>query len=174
MSRRLSFSLTALVALAAFTIAPSAFARSQWSIGIGFPGVSIGYSDYGRHGHGWGGNYYGGYGGYGGYYAPIHHRPAYHGSYYSYGPSYYGASYYSRGYYGPSYYGPSYYAPVSYGASYYYSRPASVVYYDREPVRVHRTSRRHSDGYRDDDRDDDRDDGYRRASYYDRDAGYRR
>ncbi len=162
MSRRLSFSLPAMFALAALAIAPSAFARSQWSIGIGFPGVSIGYSDYGRYGHGWGGNYHGGYGGYGGYgayYAPIHHRPAYRGPYY-------GASYYS-----PVYYGPSYYAPVSYGASYYYSRPATVIYYDREPPRHHRTSRSHySDGYR----DDDRDDGYRRASYYDRDADYRR
>jgi hypothetical protein len=160
MSRRLSFPLTALLALAAFAIAPSvALARSHWSIGIGFPGVSIGYSDYGRHGHGWGGNYYGGYGGYAGYYAPIHHRPVYYGAY-SYGPSYYG----------PSYYGPAYHAPVSYSAGYYYSRPAAVVYYDREPVRYHRTSRRHADGYR----DHDRDDGYRRASYYDRDAEYRR
>ena len=44
---------------------------------LGFPGVSIGYADYGHRGHGWGGNYYGGYysgyygRGYGSYYAPI-------------------------------------------------------------------------------------------------------
>lgn len=154
MSKRLRFVLPALLVVAAFALAPTAFARSHWSVSIGFPGVGIGYSDYGHRGHGWGGNYhYGGYygGGYGGYYAyaPIRYRTAY---------------------YGPAYYGPSYYG---YGGSYYYSRPVgSVVYYDHEPRRHHRRVERYDDGYYDD--------GYRhtrhgrRATYYDRDADYRR
>lgn len=156
MSNRLRFVLPALLVVAAFAFAPTAFARSHWSVGVnlGFPGVSIGYSDYGHRGHGWGGNYYGGYRGgyYGAYYSPAHYHGGWHG------PSWYGA-----GYYGPSYYG--------FGGSYYYSsRPAaSVVYYDREPPRRYREVRRYqNDGYRDD--------GYqgRRATYYDRDAVYRR
>lgn len=166
MSNRLRFVLPALLVVAAFACAPAAFARSHWNVGVnfGFPGVSIGYSDYGHRGHGWGGNYYGGVsyygggyygGGYGSYYAPVRYRPAY---------------------YGPSYYGPSYYG---YGGSYYYSRPVgSVVYYDREPPRRYREVRRYDDrGYRD---EGYRDDGYRearhgrRATYYDRDADYRR
>lgn len=155
MSIRLRFVLPALLIVAAFACAPAAFARSHWNVGVnfGFPGVSIGYSDYGHRGHGWGGNYHGGF--YGSYYAPVRYRPVY------YGPSYYG----------PAYYGPSYYG---YGGSYYYSRPVgSVVYYDREPPRRYRETRRYDDrGYRDD--------GYRearhgrRATYYDRDADYRR
>ena len=61
------------------------------------------------------------------------------------------------------------------GFKYYYSRPAaSVVYYDREPPRRYREVRRYEErGYQDD--------GYhresrhgRRATYYDRDADYRR
>ena len=101
MSSRLRFVLPALLIVAAFACAPSAFARSHWNVGVnfGFPGVSIGYSDYGHRGHGWGGNYYGGY------YAPVRYRPVY------YGPSYHAAAYYGPGYYG---YGGSYY--------YYYSR----------------------------------------------------
>ena len=155
MSNRLRFVLPALLVVAAFAFAPAAFARSHWSVGVnlGFPGVSIGYSDYGHRGHGWGGNYYGGF--YGSYYAPIHYR----------------TSYYAPVYYGPAYYGPSYYG---YGGSYYYSRPAgNVVYYDREPPRRYREVRRYDDR-------DYRDDGYRevrhdrRATYYDRDAQYRR
>jgi hypothetical protein len=162
MSKRLRFLLPALLVVAAFAVAPAAFARSHWSVGVnlGFPGVSIGYADYGHRGHGWGGNYYGGYGGYAGYYgghhAPVYYRPAY------YGPTWYG----------PTYYGPRYYG---YGGSAYYSRPVgSVVYYDHEPRRHHRRVELH-DGYR-----DRPDDGYRdgrqdrRASYYDRDADYRR
>lgn len=160
MSKRLRFVLPALLFVAAFALAPAAFARSHWSVSLGFPGVSIGYADYGHRGHGWGGNYYSGgyYGrGYGSYYAPVHYRSAY------YGPSYYGPAYYGPGYYG---YGGGYYS--------YYSRPVgSVVYYDHEPRRHHRAVRSYDDrGYRDD--------GYRetrhgrRATYYDRDADYRR
>ncbi|HEX7769213.1 MAG TPA: hypothetical protein VF422_04205 [Dokdonella sp.] len=162
MSNRLRFVLPALLAVAAFAFAPVAFARSHWSVGVnlGFPGVSIGYADYGHRGHGWGGNYY-----YGGYYGGYHASRHYHGSYY--GPSWYGAGYYAPIYYGPRYYG--------YGGAYYYSRPAaSVVYYDREPPRRYREVRRYEErGYQDD--------GYyresrhgRRATYYDRDADYRR
>lgn len=155
MSIRLRFVLPALLVVAAFACAPAAFARSHWNVGVnfGFPGVSIGYSDYGHRGHGWGGNYYGGF--YGSYYAPVRYRPAY------YGPSYYG----------PAYYGPSYYG---YGGSYYYSRPVgSVVYYDREPPRRYRETRRYDDrGYRDDGHREAR--HGRRATYYDRDTDYRR
>jgi hypothetical protein len=162
MSKRLRFLLPALLVVAAFAVAPAAFARSHWSVGVnlGFPGVSIGYADYGHRGHGWGGNYYGGYGGYAGYYgghhAPVYYRPAY------YGPTWYG----------PTYYGPRYYG---YGGSAYYSRPVgSVVYYDHEPRRHHRRVELH-DGYRDRPDDGYRDGGQdRRASYYDRDADYRR
>lgn len=156
MSNRLRSMLPALLVVAAFAVTPAAFARSHWSVGVnlGFPGVSIGYSDHGYRGHGWGGNYYGGM--YGSYYAP----------------SYYRSVYYAPSYYAPRHYGPSHYG---YGGSYYYSRPASnVVYYDREPPRRHREVRRYDDrGYGDD--------GYhresrhgRRATYYDRDADYRR
>lgn len=152
MSSRLRFVLPALLIVAAFACAPSAFARSHWNVGVnfGFPGVSIGYSDYGHRGHGWGGNYYGGY------YAPVRYRPVY------YGPSYHAAAYYGPGYYG-------------YGGSYYYSRPVgSVVYYDQEPPRRHREVRRYDDrDYYDDDRYGGTRHG-RRATYYDRDADYRR
>jgi len=95
------FAMLGLLA-AAFMAAPSAFARSHWSVGvnIGGPGWGVGYSDC-RH-CGWGGNY--GYvgGGYysGGYYPAYYAAPVYYGSYY---PAYYPAAsvyYYDR----PSYY----------------------------------------------------------------------
>jgi len=85
-----SIVLGVLVA-AGFLLAPSAFARGHVSIGIGLPGVSIGWSDC-RH-CGWAGNYY-----YSGYYGPSYYSPVY------YGPTYYAPAYYSVGYYGPSYY----------------------------------------------------------------------
>jgi hypothetical protein len=155
--------LFGVVVAAGLVAAPLALARSHWNVGVnlGFPGVSIGYSDYGR-GHGWGGNYGGGYygGGYGYGYGGYGHG-GHHSSHVSLG--YYGSGYYGSSYYGPSYYGPS-----------YYSSPASqVVYYDRPPVRrVYRSERRYESR-----RDDDR--GYRndyanRATYYDRGDDYRR
>ncbi len=91
--------------------APAAFARDHVSVGIGLPGVSVGYNS-GWHGHnsyyvgvgGYGyrpyyGGYYGGY--YPGYYAPApvyYSRPVYAGSCYA------RAFYDGRGYYHPGYY----------------------------------------------------------------------
>ena len=95
------------VVAAGLLLAPAAFARTHVSVGVGLPGVSVGYNS-GWHGHGYGvvgvggyGPYYGGY--YGGYY-PGYYAPAY------YGPSavVYGAPVY-RGYYGRGYYGHGYY-----------------------------------------------------------------
>ncbi len=152
------------VVAAGLAAAPAAFARSHWNVGIylGFPGLSIGYSDYG-HGHGWGGNYYGG-----GYYGHGGHHG--HGSHISLG--YYGSGYYGSGYYGAGYYGSGYYGPS------YYSYPATeVVYYDRRPVRrVYRSEYRSERGYetRYDDRGYRDDRGLNRATYYDRGDGYRR
>jgi hypothetical protein len=144
-----SFVMGVLVA-AGLALAPAAFARSHWNvgIGIGLPGISIGYSDCRHCGRGWGGNYYYGggyYGGYSSYYAPAY-----------YGPTYYSPSYYDAGYYGPSYYYPSY----------------GVRYYDRPSHRYYGNGYR-DHGYRDGGyRHHDRGDYGHRASYYDRD-GYR-
>lgn len=137
-----SIVLGVLVA-AGIALAPSAFARGHVSIGIGLPGVSIGWSDCRHCGHGWAGNYYsGGY--YGGYYAP---------SYYSYSPAYYGPAYYDSypAYYGPSYYSVGYYGPRHYGRSH-----GGGYYRDRSDR-----------GWR----HDGRDYGHR-ASYYDRGRDY--
>lgn len=83
---------------AGLLLAPAAFARSHVSVGIGLPGVSVGYnSGWHGHGHGYVGiggygyrpyGYYGGYSGgyYPGYYAPApvyYSRPVYRGSCYS-------------------------------------------------------------------------------------------
>lgn len=142
-----SIVLGVLVA-AGFALAPSAFARGHGhvSIGIGLPGLSIGWSDCRHCGHGWAGNYY--YGGhYGGYYTPSYYSSAYYGpTYYDYYPSYYSGSYYGSSYYGPSR---------------YYSRPrVGVRYYNDGP--------RHDRG-----RHNDRRDYGHRASYYDRGRDYR-
>lgn len=116
-------------------LAPSAFARGHVSVGIGLPGLSVGWSDCRHCGHGWAGNYYsGGY--YGGYYAP---------AYYSYSPAYYAPDYY-----GPSYYGAGYYAPS------YYGHPRGSVYYYRD---------RPSHYYGRDGRHDSRDYGRRASYY---------
>lgn len=147
-----SFVMGVLVA-AGLALAPAAFARSHWNvgIGIGLPGVSIGYSDCHHCGRGWGGNYYYGGGYYSSYYAPAY-----------YGPTYYGPTYYDAGYYGPSYYYPSY------GVR-YYDRPSHRYYgngYRDHGYRDH--------GYRDGGyRHHDRGDYGHRASYYDRDGDYR-
>jgi hypothetical protein len=89
--------------------APAAFARDHVSVGIGLPGVSVGYHS-GWHGRGnyfvgvggyrpyYYGGYYGGY--YPGYYAPA---PVYYGRA-AYGSCYTRAFYDARGYYHPGYY----------------------------------------------------------------------
>ncbi|NCT68143.1 MAG: hypothetical protein GXC76_10975 [Rhodanobacteraceae bacterium] len=135
-----------LLMAAGVAAAPAAFARSHWNVGInlGFPGVSIGYSDCRHCGYGWGGNYvYGSYA-----YAPAYYAPA---------PAYYS--------YSPAYYGPNYYSYPSYGTVYYSDRPVRRVYH---------SERRYDDVGRYHDRGghrDGRDYGHR-ATYYDR--GYRR
>jgi hypothetical protein len=126
MFRKIGIRLTMLGLLAAaFFAAPSAMARSSWSVSIGGPGFGIGYSDYG-HRHGWGGNYGYAYGGYG---------YGYPGGYY---PAYYAAPVYYYGGYYPSYY-PGYSTVV------YYDRPVRRGYY-RNSYRGYR----HHDGYRND------------------------
>jgi len=84
----------ALLVAACFA-APAAFARSHVSVGVnlGFPGVSLGYSDC-RH-CGWG------YG-YSTYYAPAYYAPTYYAPapvYYDY-PAYGSVYYYDRPYRG--------------------------------------------------------------------------
>ena len=141
-----SIVLGVLVA-AGIALAPSAFARGHVSVGIGLPGLSIGFSDCRHCGRGWGGNYYGG-GYYGGGYG-----------YSSYSPAYYAPAYYSAGYYDDYYPG--------YGAV-YYNRPIHRSYYGYGGgYRSHgyRDSGHRDGGYR------DRDYGHR-ASYYDRGRDY--
>ena len=123
MRTKVRFALFGLLVAAGFALAPAAFARGHLSIGVnlGFPGVSLGYSDC-RH-CGWGGNYYYG-GGYATYYAP----------------SYYAA---------PVYYGPSYYSYPAY-SSVYYSAPVGRVHYsDRYRDRGYRGYRDGGHYYRD-------------------------
>ncbi|HEY6941602.1 hypothetical protein [Dokdonella sp.] len=145
-----SFALGVLV-VAGMALAPAAIARSHWNvgIGIGLPGLSIGYSDCHHCGRGWGGNYS---------YAGGYYGGGYYGSYYA--PVYYGPSYYAADYYSPSYYEPSYY-PGYYSVR-YYDRP-SHRYYGGHGRRDHDGGHRHRD----------RDDYGHRASYYDRDGYYR-
>jgi hypothetical protein len=138
-----SIVLGVLVA-AGLALAPSAFARGHVSIGIGLPGLSIGFSDCRHCGHGWGGNYGGYYGG---------------GYGYSYAPAYYAPAYYGAGYYDDYY--------PSYGAV-YYSRPIHRSYYGYGGGYRNHEYRNHEyrdHGYR------DRDYGHR-ASYYDRGRDY--
>ena len=115
--------------VAGVSLAPSAFARSHVSVGLGInlPGVSIGVSNWG-HGH-----VYGGYGWAGNYVYPAAY-PAYYGGYYA--PAYY-SSYAYPVYDGPRYYGGGYYyrdRPVVHH-TYYRDRgdygPRSH-YYDRD------------------------------------------
>src|ERR1700759_3771142 len=80
--------------------APAAFARDHVSVGIGLPGVSVGYNS-GWHGRN---NYYVGVGGY---------RPYYYGGY-------------CGGYY-PGYYAP---APVVYGGPVYRGSCRAAGFYD--------------------------------------------
>lgn len=88
--------------------APAAFARDHVSVGIGLPGLSVGYNSgwHGRGGYSIGvggyrpyyyGGYYGGY--YPGYYAPA---PVYYGRA-AYGACYSRSFYDARGYYHPGY-----------------------------------------------------------------------
>ena len=107
----------------ALTAAPAAFARSHYSISIGGPGYSVGYSDY-RHG----GGHWGGYVS-GGYYAPGYYAPAY---------------------YGPSYYDPYYSGGVVYES--YRSYPRYHYDHDRYRHDYDRRDYRHG-GYHDRDRD---------------------
>jgi hypothetical protein len=60
----------------ALTAAPAAFARSHYSISIGGPGYSVGYSDCRHCGGHWGGYVSGGY------YAPAYYGPSYYDPYY--------------------------------------------------------------------------------------------
>ncbi|MEO7430954.1 MAG: hypothetical protein ABIR62_02795 [Dokdonella sp.] len=143
MFTKVRFAAFGVLVAASFALAPAAFARSHWNVGvsIGLPGIGIGYSDYGRHGRGWGGNYYG-------------------GASYGYGGGYYGGVYAPAPvYYSPSYYAPAYYAPAYYNGGGYYGG-TSVRYSDRPS---HRYYDRHESRGRD---------GGHRASYYDR-SGYR-
>ena len=130
---------------AAFAFAPAALARGHVSIGIGLPGLSLGYSDC-RH---CGGGFYGGayWGGYATAYAP-----AYYGAVYA--PAYYGPSYgYGYGY-------PAYYSSPVYGGVYYSDRRAGRRYYSG------RYEGRGGSGYGGGNR------GHR-AQYYDRSGSYR-
>jgi len=132
-----------LALVLALGVAPSAFARSHYSISVGGPGYGISYSDWGHRGGHWGGYVY---------------SPSYYSSYYA--PAYYG------GYYGPGYY--DYYTP-SYSSYYYYDRPVvhrtyrTYRHYDHDGYYDDRRDRH--------DRRYDRDDHYR-DRYYDRDRNY--
>ncbi len=97
MRNKVRFALFGLLIGAGFALAPAAFARGHVSlgIGIGLPGLSLGYSDCrpcygGYYGGGYSATYYGP--------APVYYAPA--PAYY--GPAYYGAvynNYPARGYY---------------------------------------------------------------------------
>lgn len=101
---------------AGLLLAPAAFARTHVSVGVGLPGVSVGYNS-GWHGGGYGVVGVGGYG-YGPYYGGY-----YGGPYYGYYPGYYGPSavVYGVGYRG-GYYGHGYYGRGAYGHGYYHGR----------------------------------------------------
>jgi hypothetical protein len=138
MFTKVRFAVSGLLVAASLALAPAAFARSHWNVGvnIGLPGIGIGFSDYGRHGRGWGGNYYG-------------------GGYYGYGGGYYGGYVAAPVYYSPAYYAPAYYGPSYYGGSVYYSDRPSHRYYDRHDRRDdrrgnygHRASYYDRSGYR--------------------------
>jgi hypothetical protein len=147
MRNTIRHSLFGLLIAAGLALAPSAFARGHVSVGIGLPGISLGFSDCRHCGHGgWGGNYYGGVGYYGGGYYSGYAAPVY------YSPAYYEPSYYSYPSYGAVYYG---------GGGYYSDR-----YYGRGRHDGYRGGYRGRDGHH------DRGDYGHRASYYDR-SGYR-
>jgi hypothetical protein len=155
--------LIAVMIVFAMALSPAVFARDHGrghghiGVRIGFagPGYSVGYSDYGRGRHGWGGSLYSGYGygGYGGYYAPAYYPVV------------------NRGYYYDS---PAYYP--TYGSYYRYDRPVvrrvvhrEVRYYDDHDRRDdHRRDGYRYDSYRNDRDYRRRDDSYGKASYYDR------
>lgn len=128
MRNKIRLVIFGVLVAAGFALAPAAFARSHWNVGIniGLPGVSLGYSDC-RH-CGWGGGYYG----------------------YAYAPRYYAPAYYAPAY--------TYYAPAPYGYGYgypvrgavYYSRPVyrGHVYHDRGYAQRARYYDRGGYGYR--------------------------
>jgi hypothetical protein len=92
-----------LLVVAGLALAPAAFARDHFSVGISLPGVAVGI---GPHR---------GYVGVGGYYAPGYYGPAYYGP----SPVYYDTY--------PGYYGPAYGVGVGYYGGYrggYYGRGA--------------------------------------------------
>ena len=100
-----------LCVAAGMLLAPAAFARTHVSVGVGLPGVSVGYHS-GWHGRGYG------YVGFGGYYG------GYYPGYYGYGPGYYYPApvYYSRPVYSASCFArPFYDARGYYHRGYYYS-----------------------------------------------------
>jgi hypothetical protein len=104
-----------LVVAAGLMLAPAAFARDHFSLGINLPGLSLGIGSHHSYvGVGVGG-YYPGYYGPAAYVAPA---PIY------YGPAYYGPAYYGVGYYGrPVVYRGGYYAGHGYygrGGGYYH------------------------------------------------------
>lgn len=130
-----------LLALIVLIASPMAMARGHVSVGISVPGIGISYSDYGRHGHGWGGHlggYWPSHGYYG--YAP---RPVY----YDYRP-------YHRERYRAPYYAPQ---VVYYDRGGYRDRPR----YRDDRYRDGHYDRRH-------DRRDDYRHRDRRGGYYDR------
>lgn len=114
-----NFGLT-LALGSALIAAPSAFARSHYSVSVGGPGYGISYSDCS---HCRGGNWSGYVGG--GWYSPAYYGP----TYYSYGPSYYDPYPYGGVVYrGPVYH--SYYHRDRYYHDGYYRRD-----YDRHDRR---------------------------------------
>lgn len=129
----LRYAVLGLLFAAGLVFAPASFARGHhghWNVSLnfGFPGVAVGYSNYG-----WGGGYGGYYGGYTSYYSP---------AYYGYGPAYYGYSapvVYRSAYYDRPYY-RSYRSHGSYDRGYSYGRDRGyrddrgyrrASYYDR-------------------------------------------
>ncbi len=109
-----------LVVTAGLALAPAAFARDHFGIGIALPGLSIGVGN-----GGWGRRGYVDVG-VGGYYSPAYYEsaPVYYDTY----PAYYGAAVYggpvvySGGYYGGYYGGHGYYRRGGghYGGGHYY------------------------------------------------------
>lgn len=90
----LRLAVLGLLVIAGLAFAPASFARGHhhghWNVSLnfGYPGVGIGYSNYG-----WGGGYYSAY------YAPTYYyRPVYYGY-----PAYYSSYYYDRPYYRTTY-----------------------------------------------------------------------
>jgi hypothetical protein len=101
-----------LLVAAGLALTPAAFARSNVSVGIAVPGVSIGY----------GPGYYGYYGRayYGPAYYPAYYDPYYYGGYYGPSVSFYYDGYGHRHYYHGGHYRGGHHGGYSHTSGHYY------------------------------------------------------